>query len=60
MKNTDGDLVVGKQVLARFRKLPDTTVVWVKPDRYWRYRAAEEEPCGPAPAKTGHWVTLKL
>jgi hypothetical protein len=43
-ENTDGNLVIGKQVLAEFRKLTETTVVWVKPDRYWRYRVAEDEP----------------
>ncbi|WP_376699891.1 DUF6953 family protein [Burkholderia cepacia] len=43
-ENADGNLVVGKQVLAEFRKLTETTVVWVKPDRYWRYRVPEDEP----------------
>ncbi len=43
-ENAEGNLVVGKQVLAEFRKLTETTVVWVKPDRYWRFRGAEDEP----------------
>lgn len=42
--NADGNQAVGKQVLAAFRKLTDLTVVWVKPDRYWRFRVAEDEP----------------
>jgi len=25
-------------------KITETTVVWVKPDRYWRWRVAEDEP----------------
>jgi hypothetical protein len=32
-ENADGNLVVGKE-----------TVVWVKPDRYWRWRVDEDEP----------------
>src|SRR5258708_36728527 len=43
-ENAEGNLVVGKQVLAEFRKLTETTVVWVKPDRYWRFRVAEDGP----------------
>lgn len=43
-ENADGNQVVGKAVLASFRKLTEATVVWVKPDRYWRVRVAEDEP----------------
>lgn len=43
-ENADGNQVVGKAVLAAFRKLTETTVVWVKPKRYWRWRVAEDEP----------------
>lgn len=43
-ENTDGNQVIGKAVLAAFRKLTPDTVVWVKPDRYWRHRVAEDEP----------------
>lgn len=43
-ENADGNLAVGKTVLASFLKLTATTVVWVKPDRYWRWRVAEDEP----------------
>ncbi|TAA10261.1 hypothetical protein EA658_04585 [Pseudoxanthomonas winnipegensis] len=43
-ENSDGNLVVGKSVLDAFKKLTETTVVWVKPDRYWRFRVAEDEP----------------
>lgn len=42
-ENADGNQVVGRAVLAVFRKLTDTTVVWVKSDRYWRWRVAEDE-----------------
>lgn len=44
IENADGNQVLGKQVLAAFRKLTPDTVVWVKPDRYWRFRVAEDEP----------------
>ena len=43
-ENADGNQVVGKAVLAAFRKLTDATVVWVKSERYWRWRVAEDEP----------------
>lgn len=43
-ENVDGNQAIGKQVLAAFRKLAPDTVVWVKPDRYWRFRVAEDEP----------------
>lgn len=43
-ENADGNLAVGKEVLNAFKKLTETTVVWVKPDLYWRLRVAEDEP----------------
>lgn len=43
-ENADGNQVVGKAVLAAFLELTATTVVWVKPDRYWRWRVAKDEP----------------
>ena len=43
-ENADGNLVVGRAVLDAFQKLTQTTVVWVKPDRYWRWRVKEDEP----------------
>lgn len=42
-ENADGNQVVGKAVLAAFRKLTETTLVWVKPERYWRWRVAEDK-----------------
>lgn len=42
-ENADGNQVVGRAVLAAFLKLTEATVVWVKPDRYWRWRVAEDE-----------------
>ena len=44
IENADGNQVVGKEVLAAFRKMTEATVVWVKPDRYWRFRVPEDEP----------------
>jgi len=35
-KNADGNLLVGKPILDAFKKITETTVVWVKPDFYWR------------------------
>lgn len=44
IENADGNQVLGKALLASFRKLTPDSVVWVKPDRYWRFRVAEDEP----------------
>ncbi|WP_186156681.1 DUF6953 family protein [Burkholderia gladioli] len=43
-ENADGNLVVGKAVLDAFLRITEATVVWVKPDRYWRWRVSEDEP----------------
>ncbi|MFC4523673.1 MULTISPECIES: DUF6953 family protein [Cupriavidus] len=43
-ENADGNQVVGTEALTAFRKLTEATVVWVKPDRYWRFRVSEDEP----------------
>ncbi|WP_074939183.1 DUF6953 family protein [Ectopseudomonas composti] len=43
-ENADGNLAVGRQVLSAFLSLTETTVVWVKPERYWRWRVLEDEP----------------
>lgn len=43
-ENADGNLVLKLSVNSGFKKLTEENVVWVKPDRYWRYRVAEDEP----------------
>ncbi|MBB4515849.1 DUF6953 family protein [Paraburkholderia fungorum] len=43
-ENADGNLVVGRALLDAFKQITETTVVWVKPDRYWRWRVKEDEP----------------
>jgi len=43
-ENADGNQVLDKGLLAAFRKLTPDNVVWVKPDRYWRFRVAEDDP----------------
>jgi len=43
-ENADGNQVLGKGLLAAFRELTPNNVVWVKPDRYWRFRVTEDEP----------------
>ncbi|MGX1927278.1 DUF6953 family protein [Vibrio sp. NH-7] len=42
-ENADGNLVVGRPVLNAFKKLNESSVVWVKPDKYWRFRVPEDE-----------------
>lgn len=43
-ENADGNLVVATPILSAFRKATEHTIVWVKPDFYWRLRVAEDEP----------------
>ena len=43
-ENTDGNLVLGKALLSAFGKATENTIVWVKPDFYWRLRVPEDEP----------------
>jgi hypothetical protein len=47
-ENNDGNLVLERKLLAEFRKLTQYDVVWVKPDKYWRFRVLEDEPCRDA------------
>ena len=42
--NDAGNIVLGTTVLSAFRKLNDRGIVWVKPDRYWRWRCSTDEP----------------
>ncbi|SDR75990.1 hypothetical protein SAMN05216198_0325 [Halopseudomonas litoralis] len=43
-ENSDGNLVLERKLLNEFRKLTQDEVVWVKPDKYWRFRVPEDEP----------------
>ena len=43
-ENSDGNLVVGQPVLKAFKAITEANVVWIKPDRYWRFRVNEDEP----------------
>lgn len=43
-ENVDGNQVLTRQVLDQFKKLNADTVVWVQPDKYWRFRVKEDEP----------------
>lgn len=43
-ENDDGNLVLKLSVNSAFKKKTEENVVWVKPDRYWRYRVPEDEP----------------
>ncbi|MHA8434122.1 DUF6953 family protein [Klebsiella pneumoniae] len=42
-ENADGNLVLSTPVINQFRKVSGDKVVWVKPERYWRYRVSEDE-----------------
>ncbi|ELM3659276.1 ATP-dependent RNA helicase HrpA [Edwardsiella piscicida] len=43
-ENADGNQVLAKPVLDIFLTKTKDSVVWVKPDFYWRWRVAEDEP----------------
>lgn len=43
-ENADGNLVLKLSINSGFKKKTEDNVVWVKPDRYWRYRVQEDEP----------------
>ncbi|EKO3926145.1 hypothetical protein GCS56_003494 [Vibrio metschnikovii] len=43
-ENADGNQVLTTQVLNQFKKLNSDTVVWVGPEKYWRFRVKEDEP----------------
>lgn len=42
-ENADGNPVLGALVLTEFKKI-SAGAVWIKPDRYWRWRVGEDEP----------------
>lgn len=43
-ENADGNLALSTKVINTFRVDSGEDVVWVKPDKYWRYRVTEDEP----------------
>jgi len=43
-ENDDGNQALSIKVINRFRIDSGEDVVWVKPERYWRYRVDEDEP----------------
>lgn len=43
-ENADGNQALSTKVINAFRVDSGEDVVWVKPDKYWRYRVAEDEP----------------
>ena len=42
--NAVGNQVLAKTILDAFLNRTKDSVVWVKPDLYWRWRVAEDEP----------------
>ncbi|EPF4546976.1 DUF6953 family protein [Klebsiella aerogenes] len=42
-ENADGNLALSTKVINTFRVDSGKDVVWVKPDKYWRYRVSEDE-----------------
>ncbi len=42
-ENADGNQALSTKVINKFRTDSGEDVVWVKPDKYWRYRTPEDE-----------------
>lgn len=42
-ENADGNLALSTPVINQFRKDSGDGVVWVKPDKYWRFRVPEDD-----------------
>ena len=42
-ENPDGNLVLKLSVNSAFKKKTEENVVWVSPDRYWRFRVPEDD-----------------
>jgi len=42
--NDNGNLAIDKKVLDAFRKISETTVIWERGTRMWRFREDYDEP----------------
>lgn len=42
-ENADGNQALSTRVINKFRVDSGENVVWVKPDKYWRYRVCEDD-----------------
>ncbi len=42
-ENADGNQALSTKVINKFRVDSGNDVVWVKPDKYWRFRVYEDE-----------------
>ncbi|HHR1263798.1 TPA: DUF6953 family protein [Klebsiella oxytoca] len=42
-ENADGNQALSTKLINKFRVESGKNVVWVKPDKYWRYRVSEDE-----------------
>jgi hypothetical protein len=42
-ESADGNQALSTKIINKFRVDSGEDVVWVKPDKYWRYRVAEDE-----------------
>ncbi len=42
--NENGNPAISKPVLAAFRKLTESDVIWIRGERYWRRREQADEP----------------
>ncbi|MGJ7244411.1 ATP-dependent RNA helicase HrpA [Morganella morganii] len=42
-ENADGNQALSRKLIDKFRIDSGSNVVWVKPDKYWRYRVNEDD-----------------
>lgn len=43
-ENSEGNLVLNRNLLDEFKKRTENNVVWVRNELYWRWRVPEDEP----------------
>ena len=43
-ENSEGNLVLNRNLLEEFKKRTENNVVWVRNELYWRWRVPEDEP----------------
>ena len=58
-ENSQGNLVVGKQLLDLFKKENESNVVWVSSYKYWRFRVPEDGELTRRPRITRTFSLIK-
>ena len=43
-ENQNGNLAIAEDVLSEFRNLTKDVVVWIRGEKYWRFREEQDDP----------------